>query len=297
VPELPEVESVRRGLHDWVEAATVTGVRVLDPRILGTTSQRRIPPEAVDAFAEAVAGLTLAAPQRRGKFLWVPFAGTPAALTLHLGMSGQLRIHTAEEPLHRHTRAVLDLERGDPERTAGFVQLRFIDQRIFGHIGVDDLLPDGPDAVPAASVHIARDPLDPHWDLEVTARRIQRSTSALKSVLMDQTIVSGIGNIYADEALFRARVHPLAVPARTRISRLRAVLEAARAVMEAALAQGGTSFDSLYVHVNGDSGYFDRSLTVYGRTGQPCGVCGTPIQRLVVGGRGTHVCPICQRKR
>ncbi|HJG79461.1 MAG TPA: bifunctional DNA-formamidopyrimidine glycosylase/DNA-(apurinic or apyrimidinic site) lyase [Brevibacterium senegalense] len=292
MPELPEVESVRRGLLDWVEAATVTGVRVLDSRILGTTSQRRIPPEAVDIFAEAVAGRTLAAPQRRGKFLWVPFAGTPAALTLHLGMSGQLRIHTAEEPHHRHTRAVLELE-----SRSGAVQLRFIDQRIFGHIGVDDLIPDGPDAVPASSAHIARDPLDPHWDLEVTARRIQRSTSALKTVLMDQTVVSGIGNIYADEALFRARVHPQAVPARTRISRLRAVLEAARAVMEAALVQGGTSFDSLYVHVNGDSGYFDRSLTVYGRTGQPCLVCGTPIRRLVVGGRGTHVCPTCQRRR
>jgi len=292
VPELPEVESVRRGLLDWVQSAAITGVRVLDPRILGTTSQRRLPPEAADTFAEAVAGRVLATPQRRGKFLWVPFAGAPAALTLHLGMSGQLRIHTADEPVHRHTRAILDLQ-----RSPGPVQLRFIDQRIFGHIGVDDLVADGPDAVPAASAHIARDPLDPLWDLEVTARRIQRSTSALKSVLMDQTIVSGVGNIYADEALFRARVHPLAVPARTRISRLRAVLVEARAVMEDALAQGGTSFDALYVHVNGDSGYFDRSLNVYGRTGEACRVCGTPVRRIVVGGRGTHFCTICQRKR
>ena len=292
MPELPEVESVRRGLLDWVQSAAITGVRVLDPRILGTTSQRRLPPDAADTFAEAVAGRVLATPQRRGKFLWVPFAGIPSALTLHLGMSGQLRIHTADEPVHRHTRAILDLQ-----RSPGPVQLRFIDQRIFGHIGVDDLIADGPDAVPRASAHIARDPLDPHWDLEVTARRIQRSTSALKSVLMDQTIVSGVGNIYADEALFRARVHPLAVPARTRISRLRAVLVEARAVMEDALAQGGTSFDALYVHVNGDSGYFDRSLNVYGRTEEPCRVCGTAIRRIGVGGRGTHFCPTCQRKR
>ena len=292
MPELPEVESVRRGLLDWVQSAAITGVRVLDPRILGTTSQRRLPPEAPDIFAEAVAGRVLATPQRRGKFLWVPFAGAPAALTLHLGMSGQLRIHTADEPVHRHTRAILDLQ-----RSPGPVQLRLIDQRIFGHIGVDDLIADGPDAVPRASAHIARDPLDPHWDLETTARRIQRSTSALKSVLMDQTIVSGVGNIYADEALFRARVHPLAVPTRTRISRLRAVLMEARAVMEDALAQGGTSFDALYVHVNGDSGYFDRSLNVYGRTGEPCRVCGTAIRRIGVGGRGTHFCPTCQRKR
>lgn len=292
MPELPEVESVRRGLLDWVQSAAITGVRVLDPRILGTTSQRRLPPEAPDIFAEAVASRALATPQRRGKFLWVPFAGAPAALTLHLGMSGQLRIHTADEPVHRHTRAILDLQ-----RSPGPVQLRFIDQRIFGHIGVDDLIADGPDAVPRASAHIARDPLDPHWDLETTARRIQRSTSALKSVLMDQTIVSGVGNIYADEALFRARVHPLAVPTRTRISRLRAVLMEARAVMEDALAQGGTSFDALYVNVNGESGYFERGLDAYGREGLPCRRCGRAMVREQFANRSSTRCPSCQRKR
>lgn len=295
MPELPEVESVRIGLAEWVTGATVARARILDPRILGTTSQRRIAPEAVTAFRDAAVGLRMHEPVRRGKFLWIP-VDHDAALTLHLGMSGQLRIHTADEPLHRHTRAVLSLDRLAADIGSAPLELRFIDQRIFGHLGLDDLVPDGLDRIPAGSAHIARDPLDPHWDLESTARRIQQSRSALKSVLMDQTIVSGVGNIYADEALFRARVHPLAVPARTRISRLRAVLEAARAVMEAALAQGGTSFDALYVHVNGESGYFDRSLTVYGRTGQPCHVCDTPITRLVVGGRGTHVCPTCQRR-
>lgn len=315
MPELPEVESVRRGLQDWITGARVTDVRVLDPRILGTTSQRRIPPEAVGAFAEAVVGISLRAPQRRGKFLWVPFdrprrpgtrsAPPSSALTLHLGMSGQLRVHASHETLHRHTRAVLTLESGDASqpasasaspaaRSEGLRELRFLDQRIFGHIGVDDLVPDGPDAVPRSSSHIARDPLDAHWDAEATARVVQRSRAALKSVLLNQAVVSGVGNIYADEALHRAGVHPLAVPSRMRISRIRSVLEESRIVMVEALAQGGTSFDALYVHVNGDSGYFERSLRVYGRAGRPCGVCGEIVRRIVVGARGTHFCPRCQ---
>jgi len=294
VPELPEVESVRRGLQDRVTGARVSGVRVLDPRILGSTSQRRVPPEAVGAFAAAVAGVGLRAPERRGKFLWVPFvrpgedpqSAPPAALTLHLGMSGQLRVHAAHDPVHRHTRAVLALGQDR--------ELRFLDQRIFGHIGVDVLVPDGPDAVPRSTSHIARDPLDARWNAEATARVVQRSRAALKSVLMNQSVVSGVGNIYADEALHRAGVHPLAVPARMRISRIRRVLDESRSVMLAALAQGGTSFDALYVHVNGDSGYFERSLRVYGRDGRPCATCGGVIRRIVVGARGTHLCPRCQ---
>lgn len=296
MPELPEVESVRRGLVDWISGAHVVGARVLDPRILGTTSQRRIPPEAVDAFTDAVTGASFRAPERRGKFLWVPLGeDRPAALTLHLGMSGQLRIHSPDEAYHRHTRAVLSLERG--EGPHGPLELRFLDQRIFGHIGLDDLVADGPDAIPRGSAHIARDPLDPHWDLESTARTVARSRAAIKSVLLDQTVVSGIGNIYADEALFRAGVHPLAVPSRTRISRIRRTLEESRTVMLEALAQGGTSFDALYVHVNGESGYFSRSLKVYGREGQPCERCGTAIVRDRFSNRSSHFCPRCQRKR
>ena len=316
MPELPEVESVRRGLQHWITGTRVTEARVLDPRILGTTSQRRIPPEAVDAFAEAVAGISLRAPQRRGKFLWVPFdrpCGSGAqpqspssALALHLGMSGQLRVHAAHEELHRHTRAVLTLEPGHASgspsappaaRGEGRLELRFLDQRIFGHIGVDDLVPDGPDSVPRRSSHIARDPLDPHWNAEATARVVQRSRAALKSVLMDQTVVSGVGNIYADEALHRAGVHPQAVPSRLRVSRIRRVLDESRIVMLEALAQGGTSFDALYVHVNGDSGYFARDLNVYGRSGLPCRRCGTPIVREKFTNRSSHFCPSCQRKR
>lgn len=326
MPELPEVESVRRGLETWARGRRVARVRVLDPRILGTTSQRVIAPGAAADFAELLAGHVLASVERRGKFLWLPLdthAATPwqpwartaddrdlrtppLALSVHLGMSGQFRVHTAADPLHRHTRAILDLDPADVDSDPADVdgrpaasELRFVDQRIFGHLGVEPLVPDrwtaGDRYVPASAAHIAADPLEPGFDAEAVARRIQRKRTVLKAALLDQTTVSGIGNIYADEALFAAGVHPLAPTRTTRISRIRAVLRESAAVMRAALAQGGTSFDSLYVHVNGESGYFARSLQVYGRTGEPCRRCGTPITRLVVGGRSSHVCPACQR--
>lgn len=343
MPELPEVESVARGLRTWAVGRRITGVRVLDERILGTTSHRTIAAGARAEFSERLTGRRLASVQRRGKFLWLPLApgpwrggraadpagapgsgipsgscpaldaDPPLALSVHLGMSGQFRVHTPADPLHRHTRAILDLagpggaDAGPdaPAAPAAPTELRFLDQRIFGHLGVEPLVPDPhrpvthpggtPGLVPASAAHIAPDPLEPAFDLEAVARRIQRKRTALKVALLDQTTVSGIGNIYADEALFAAGVHPLAPAHSTRISRIRAVLAAADAVMRSSLEQGGTSFDALYVHVNGESGYFARSLQVYGRTGQPCPRCGTPIARLTVGGRSSHVCPACQR--
>ena len=208
-------------------------------------------------------------------------------ILVHLGMSGQLRIHTPGEEIHRHTRAILHL---DSER-----ELRFVDQRIFGHIGVQPLVHGYGRLVPASAVHIAADPLEPAFDPERVVTELAKKRTAIKAALLDQTLISGIGNIYADEALFRAGVHPLAVPARTRKSRLVEVLESATKVMSDALAVGGTSFDALYVNVNGESGYFDRALLVYGRGGQECVRCGTEIVKITVGGRGTHFCPNCQK--
>lgn len=286
-------------------------VRILDPRILGTTSNRLIAPEAPARLAAELTGAELVSVERRGKFMWMPLhtgaraaaappvpAGARAeprparALSVHLGMSGQFRVHDAADPVHRHTRAILDLERPGRER----LELRFVDQRIFGHLGIDDLVESHGTPAPRAASHIALDPLDPRYDPEHTARRIQAKRTGMKPALLDQTFVSGIGNIYADEALFAARVHPLAPTRTTRISRIRAALAAAAAVMRDSLAQGGTSFDALYVHVNGESGYFERSLQVYGRAGLPCLRCGTAIERLVIGGRSSHVCPRCQRQ-
>ena len=292
MPELPEVESVRRGVDEWTAGTTITGAEVADPRILGTTSQRRIDPSAVSGFVSAVTGSHILGAERRGKFMWLSLGeGTASSAELgilvHLGMSGQLRIHSPGEEIHRHTRAILHL---DSER-----ELRFVDQRIFGHIGVQPLVHGYGRLVPASAVHIAADPLEPAFDPERVVTELAKKRTAIKAALLDQTLISGIGNIYADEALFRAGVHPLAVPARTRKSRLVEVLESATKVMSDALAVGGTSFDALYVNVNGESGYFDRALLVYGRGGQECVRCGTEIVKITVGGRGTHFCPNCQK--
>ena len=304
MPELPEVESVRRGVDEWTAGTTITGAEVADPRILGTTSQRRIDPSAASEFVTAVTGSHILGAERRGKFMWLSLgegtvhsaggvaAGQPMprpelGILVHLGMSGQLRIHSSGEEIHRHTRAILHL---DSER-----ELRFVDQRIFGHIGVQPLVHGYGRLVPASAVHIAADPLEPAFDPERVVTELAKKRTAIKAALLDQTLISGIGNIYADEALFRAGVHPFAVPARTRKSRLVEVLESATKVMSDALAEGGTSFDALYVNVNGESGYFDRALLVYGRGGQECVRCGTEIVKITVGGRGTHFCPNCQK--
>lgn len=305
MPELPEVESVRRGVHEWTAGSTITGAEVLDPRILGTTSQRRIDASAVSGFVSAVTGAHIWRAERRGKFMWLslgegadlstadpvtsPVPRPELGILVHLGMSGQLRIHSPGEEIHRHTRVVLHL---DSDR-----ELRFVDQRIFGHISVQPLVHGYGRLVPASAVHIAADPLEPAFDPERVVANLAKKRTAIKAALLDQTLVSGIGNIYADEALFRAGVHPLAVPARTRKSRLVAVLESATKVMSDALAVGGTSFDALYVNVNGESGYFERSLTVYKKHGTPCKRCGTTIVREKIGGRSSHFCPRCQRRR
>ncbi|MGC2977082.1 bifunctional DNA-formamidopyrimidine glycosylase/DNA-(apurinic or apyrimidinic site) lyase [Brevibacterium sp. FAM 25378] len=318
MPELPEVESVRRGVVEWTAGTTITGAEVVDPRILGTTSQRRIDPSAADAFVSAVSGSRILGAERRGKFMWLSLgegivSGHPAprepfgtagsssgrqapelGILVHLGMSGQLRIHDPGEDVHRHTRAVLHLGGGGRDLGTGR-ELRFVDQRIFGHIGVQPLVHGYGRLVPASAIHIAADPLEPAFDPEVVVGELARKRTAIKAALLDQTLISGIGNIYADEALFRAGVHPSAVPARTRKSRLVAVLESATKVMSDALAVGGTSFDALYVNVNGESGYFDRALLVYGRGGQECVRCGTEIAKITVSGRGTHFCPNCQK--
>lgn len=311
MPELPEVESVRRGVHEWTAGATITRAEVIDPRILGTTSQRRIAVGAEETFSRSLAGLRIVSAERRGKFMWLTLGESDPALSLlvHLGMSGQFRVQTAADEMHKHTRAIFHLERelgsdftgsgsagvGDAGRGPERFEMRFVDQRIFGHLGVQPLAWSHGRFVPASTTHIAADPLEPAFDFEAVVDRLTAKNTALKSALLDQSLVSGIGNIYADEALFRAGVHPLANPSRTRRSRLASVMESAILVMHDALQVGGTSFDSLYVNVNGESGYFDRALLAYGRGGQECVRCSTEIVRITVGGRGTHFCPNCQK--
>ncbi len=291
MPELPEVEVVRRGLQRWVVGRTIESAEVFHPR-----SIRRHQPGR-EHFSAALAGVAVLAARRRGKYLWLPL-DSGAALLAHLGMSGQLLVVGDAAPAGPHLRARFRF-------TDGGSELRFVDQRTFGGLAVEPLpevAPPGGDvtsmgieaAVPPSVRHIARDPVDPGFDDAAFALAIRRRRTGVKRGLLDQTLVSGIGNIYADEALWRARLHyarPTETLNRPEITRL---LLAVRAVMTSALEQGGTSFDALYVNVNGESGYFDRSLEVYGRGDRPCSRCGTPIRRDVFMNRSSFFCPRCQ---
>ena len=284
MPELPEVEVVRRGLANWVAGRTVGDVQVLHPRAV-----RRQPAGAAD-FAARLTGTTLGEAQRRGKYLWGALAGTGAGVSLigHLGMSGQLLVQDPAVPDETHLRVRLRF-------TDGGRELRFVDQRTFGGLAVEEAEDGDPEGTPVSIAHIARDPLDRRFDDEafVTALRARRTT--VKRALLDQTLISGVGNIYADEALWRAKLHyerPTATLTRPQGALL---LGHAREVMNAALAVGGTSFDSLYVNVNGESGYFSRDLDAYGREGEPCGRCATPIRRAAWMNRSSYFCPRCQR--
>jgi formamidopyrimidine-DNA glycosylase len=276
VPELPEVEVVRRGLQKGVAGRTIATVDVHHDRAV-----RRHAAGARD-FADLLRGRTIEAACRRGKYLWLPL-DTGDALTGHLGMSGQLLVVPPEKPLETHLRIRFSF-------TDGGRELRFVDQRMFGGLSFSS----GGAELPTELTHIARDPLDPEFDDDAFVRRVRRSVSGIKRILLNQAVVSGVGNIYADEALWLARIHGERRGDRLSRADVERVLAAARTVMTAALGQGGTSFDALYVNVNGESGYFDRSLEVYGQEGRPCSRCGTPIRRVSFMNRSSFFCPTCQ---
>nr|WP_202531466.1 bifunctional DNA-formamidopyrimidine glycosylase/DNA-(apurinic or apyrimidinic site) lyase [Streptomyces sp. SID8380] len=278
---MPEVEVVRRGLARWIDGRTVAATEVLHPR-----SVRRHLAGGED-FAARLKGRTFATPRRRGKYLWLPLDGGAEAVLAHLGMSGQLLVQPHAAPAERHLRVRIGFD------DALGTELRFVDQRTFGGLSLHET---GEGGVPDVIAHIARDPLDPLFDDAAFHAALRRKRTTIKRALLDQSLISGVGNIYADEALWRARLHydrPTAGLTRARTDEL---LGHVRDVMNAALAVGGTSFDSLYVNVNGESGYFDRSLDAYGREGEPCRRCGTPIRRDAWMNRSSYYCPKCQRR-
>ena len=278
MPELPEVEVVRRGLERHI-----AGRHIVSAEVLSTRAVRRHPAGAAD-FAARLQGHSLGRPRRRGKYLWVPLGDgrVDDALLAHLGMSGQLLVRPTGGAVERHLRVRLLLDGG--------LDLRFVDQRTFGGLLVSE---SGAD-LPSEIAHIARDPLDPAFDEAAVLERLLARRTGIKRALLDQTLVSGIGNIYADEALWRARLH-FARPTETlRRGEATRLLASARAVMSEALEQGGTSFDALYVDVNGASGYFDRSLVVYGQAGEPCPRCGSQVRRDPFMNRSAYTCPQCQ---
>jgi formamidopyrimidine-DNA glycosylase len=291
MPELPEVEVVRRGLDEHVvgrriETAAFTGARVA----------RRHPPGPVD-LADRLRGNLVHGAQRRGKYLWLELEAPDRhrqGLVIHLGMSGQLLLEEASAPRETHLHATFEFADEGP-------QLRFVDQRTFGGMALADLVPDlvavpRTWGVPESITHIAADILEPAFDREVVIARLKARHCAVKRSLLDQGLVSGIGNIYADEALWRAQVHGEREAATLSKPALGRLIEHARDVMLEALGQGGTSFDALYVNVNGASGFFDRSLNAYGREGSPCPRCGTAIRREAFMNRSSYSCPRCQSR-
>ncbi|HVH93941.1 MAG TPA: bifunctional DNA-formamidopyrimidine glycosylase/DNA-(apurinic or apyrimidinic site) lyase [Nocardioidaceae bacterium] len=281
MPELPEVEVVRRGLESHVVGRTIKRVDVLHTRPV-----RRHLAGAED-FAMSTTGRVVVGAHRRGKYLWLPLDSGDAILG-HLGMSGQLLVQPADAPDERHLRVRFRL--GGDSAGDFMRELRFVDQRMFGGLS----LSLGGADLPSEIAHIARDPMDPLFDDRAFVAAVRRRGSAIKRILLDQTVVSGVGNIYADEALWRSRLHGDRVGVKLRPTDVRRLLDDVRAVMSAALADGGTSFDTLYVNVNGESGYFDRSLQAYGQEGKPCSRCGTPIRRIAFMSRSSYFCPTCQ---
>lgn len=283
MPELPEVEVVRRGLDPYVTGRRIARAEILEPRAV-----RRHAPGAGHLERE-VQDSRITAVSRRGKYLWLTL-DDESALVVHLGMSGQLLLPAPGSADERHLRVRIALEGADR-------QLRFVDQRMFGGMHMDVLVDDGSGGrVPLSVAHIARDPLDPHFDDRSFIRSVRTRASGIKRCMLDQTLVSGIGNIYADEALWRARLHYDTPGRRLTTPRLRELLAGVRDVMSEALEQGGTSFDSLYVNVNGESGWFDRALHAYGREGEPCARCGRGIVRESFMNRSSYRCPACQRR-
>ncbi|MEU6079789.1 bifunctional DNA-formamidopyrimidine glycosylase/DNA-(apurinic or apyrimidinic site) lyase [Streptomyces sp. NPDC047108] len=283
MPELPEVEVVRRGLDRWVSGRTIASVEVRHARAI-----RRHLAGPAD-FADRLVGATFGPAHRRGKYLWLPVESTGTSVLGHLGMSGQLLVQPEGAPDETHLRVRFRF--ADEAGT----ELRFVDQRTFGGLSLHAQAPGEPDGLPDAIVHIARDPLDPDFDEAAFHAALRRRRTTVKRALVDQSLISGVGNIYADEALWRSKLHydrPTATLTRPRSTEL---LGHIRDVLNAALAVGGTSFDSLYVNVNGESGYFDRSLDVYGREDEPCRRCGTPIRRRPWMNRSSYYCPRCQR--
>ncbi|GAB1822081.1 bifunctional DNA-formamidopyrimidine glycosylase/DNA-(apurinic or apyrimidinic site) lyase [Herbidospora sp. RD11066] len=277
MPELPEVEVVRRGLDVWVSGRTIESAEVLHPRAVRRQE---------GALPDQLKGRRVESADRRGKYLWLPL-DDGAALMAHLGMSGQMLMLPKGAPDEKHLRVRVTFADDGPE-------MRFVDQRTFGHLMVTPLRISGGRSVPEPIVHIAADPLEAAFDDEMFATKLRLRNTGIKRALLDQALISGVGNIYADESLWRARLHWARATETLTKPKISELLAAARAVMTEALGQGGTSFDSLYVNVNGESGYFDRSLSVYGRRDEPCPRCGTPIRRDAFMNRSSYSCPVCQ---
>jgi formamidopyrimidine-DNA glycosylase len=290
MPELPEVETVRAGLAEFITGATITDVEIFDARSL-----KRHRPGPND-FVATLVGSKITSVVRRGKFLWMPLNASPLALVGHLGMSGQMLVRTPDFEPDKLTRVILHFTAVGGKK----YQMRFVDQRIFGSLALDELISTADEtgeSIPTTAAHIARDPLDPCFDVSSVIAKLRKRTAGIKKILLDQQLMSGVGNIYADEALWRAKLHYDQPANSLSLSKTKELINHVTEILAAAVKVGGTSFDEQYKNVNGESGYFEISLNAYGMTGRPCNRCGKPIRRDSWMNRGSHFCPNCQKLR
>ena len=307
MPELPEVETVRAGLAPALAGAEIESVEVLDTRSLKRHTG------VVEDFKQTLIGCRVLAVVRRGKFLWLPLevqgsavSNHRLALVGHLGMSGQMLLRTPGFTEDKLTRVIMTARQQNGE----MIEFRFIDQRIFGSLAIEELVAtsDGKpggfsnslsgwwlNMIPVSAAHIARDPLDQYFDEAAVLAKFKKKNSGIKRVLLDQQTLSGIGNIYADESLWRSKLHYDQPAASLSTAKAKELLQHVRDILAKAVSEGGTSFDEQYKNVNGESGYFAVSLNAYGMTGKPCDRCGTQIKRDSWMNRGSHFCPSCQK--
>lgn len=277
MPELPEVETVRSGLEKYVVGKRISTAQAFHPRT--------VKPGSIAPLAAAV-GSKIKAVKRRGKFLWLEL-DREFTLVAHLGMSGQLLVQPATAPVQTHMRARMSLSSGLDK---GRDEIRFIDQRTFGWLSIEEQN----NGVPRCVEHIAFDPFETEFEIKHVVAKIKSKKCAIKPAILNQEVISGVGNIYADEALWRAKIHPEVICEDLSEAEIKKVITSAISVMKLAIKAGGTSFDQQYKNVNGESGYFSRSLKVYGREGEKCSRCGSTIHRIAFANRSSHFCPRCQ---
>jgi formamidopyrimidine-DNA glycosylase len=274
VPELPEVETVRRTLLQLVKGKTIERVEVLWPKIIKK-------PEPLEQFKDALIGQTVNDVERRGKFL--KFILTDYVLVSHLRMEGRYGLYQADEPFDKHTHVLFSF--------TDDTQLRYRDVRKFGTM---HLFSPGEEETQLPLSQLGPEPFSEEFTVQHLRKKLSKTNRKIKVVLLDQVTVVGLGNIYVDEALFRAGIHPER-PANSLSSREVDVLhKEVVATLQEAVEKGGSTIRS-YVNSQGDIGMFQLELLVYSRKGEPCKRCGTEIEKLVVGGRGTHICPSCQK--
>lgn len=272
MPELPEVEAVRQGLSLLVTGKTITEVAVYWPRIIES-------PE-VERFKQQLLGEKIESVGRRGKYLI--FELTHYQLVSHLRMEGKYEVHQLQEPLAKHTHVVFTFTDQS--------QLRYLDVRKFGRMA---LLPKGTALNYKGLAKLGPEPIPGDFLLATFQQQLKASQKAIKPLLLDQKLVTGLGNIYVDEALFQAKIHPEQPASTLKKSEVEALYESIIDVLARAVEAGGTTIRT-YLNALGEAGKFQISLKVYGQTGEPCSNCGTPISKIKVAQRGTHFCPSCQ---